>query len=161
MRKLLFRAKKLHDGGWVESDSYITIKHKKGDEREWKEHFLSAQVAAVVEYDNVRNIKSIEAVCDREAVYFAIDPETLCQYAGVDDKDGTKIFEGDIVWDEFVEEYAEITFCDGSYWVIYREKNFTCDELYQIAKSLQVRGNIHDNPELLIEMKVGEGNGSN
>lgn len=87
------------------------------------------------------------------------DDIVLMQYTGVDDKNGTPIYEGDIVEgtclgfcddDEFkdVVEYGNGSFCfskekwkDGTYdW--YSLENYDSEDLL-------VLGNIYENPELL------------
>ena len=90
-----------------------------------------------------------------------INPKTLGQYTGLSDKNGKKIFEGDIVKvDGFIPTVS------GIYEVIYDEVNhcyalerdiqyhfhyFTFSDLNGFRETSEVIGNIHDNPELLKE----------
>ena len=87
---------------------------------------------------------------------YEIDPETVGQYTGLTDRNGTKIFEGDIVvFADFFDDKihrGEVYWCDSAFW-------FDCTEtegdegMYSLAyisvNVLEVIGNIYDNPELL------------
>lgn len=78
-----------------------------------------------------------------------VDPATVGEYAGLKDKNGKEIYEGDILTDEF-ESIGVVEWRDGAFVV-----NFADFDIYQIADcfddSYQMWsiGNIHDNPELL------------
>lgn len=73
-----------------------------------------------------------------------VDPETVGQYTGVDDKNGKPIFEGDIVQDIIGRKKA-VEFYKGRYYpfIAFPEFNCWCND------ECEVIGNIHDNPELL------------
>ena len=91
-----------------------------------------------------------------------IDENTLCQYTGLCDKNGNKIFEGDIISIPFEEdtepfempcvyyEYARVYF-DETYHGWYCK--FGDDDSLSIWEydniGVEVIGNIFDNPELL------------
>lgn len=78
----------------------------------------------------------------------AIFPESVGQYTGLKDKNGNKIFEGDIV--EFTNldlPNMVIRFDNGSF-MLCEDENSTYEEL-RMNYVVEVVGNIHDNPELI------------
>lgn len=92
-----------------------------------------------------------------------VDPETICEYTGLTDKNGNKIFEGDIVqWGmngleipirkAVVETLPDIQFrclnlkdSEGKHH-IFNYGNFAYRDT---EKYLEIIGNIYDSPELL------------
>lgn len=110
---------------------------------------------------------------------FEIDPNTLCQYTGLTDKSGRKIWENDIVkfddeiwsssytscgmeYDSYeTENYGVVGYCDYSAKYDftkykYNENQVEADlhenhdiEFAEFLKEHEVIGNIFDNPELL------------
>ena len=69
MREILFKAKRLSDGAWVEGYLYR----------------LHDSLNPFIMFRN------------RHGEAYEVDPSTVCQYTGLTDKNGKKIFEGDIV----------------------------------------------------------------
>lgn len=79
----------------------------------------------------------------------AVTPETVGQYTGLTDKNGQKIFEGDVVHmrTSGLSGHGEIVYKDGSFGIEDKKRNrfyyMYHDAVYRVD------GNIHDNPELL------------
>ena len=76
-------------------------------------------------------------------------PETIGQYTGLKDKNGTKIFDGDIGRrrdDIFLIDWSEEK---AAFVMIFHD--YICEILYleEMWDDAEVIGNIHDNPELL------------
>lgn len=92
--------------------------------------------------------------------------ETVGQYTGLTDKNGKKIFEGDMIkpFDDEIEKMV-VEFCHGQFLLcLYGERgymaeygweesgNYGCFEaepLSSYGDEIEVIGNIHDNPDLL------------
>ncbi|EAE2329772.1 YopX family protein [Listeria monocytogenes] len=75
-----------------------------------------------------------------------IIPETVGQFTGLKDKNGKKIFEGDIGWDEHNECYGVVKFEEGKFLYVWEN---IAEDLREVADSIEIYGNIHENPELL------------
>ncbi|EAG6739484.1 YopX family protein [Listeria monocytogenes] len=68
------------------------------------------------------------------------------QYTGLKDKNGKKIFEGDIGWDEHNECYGVVKFEEGKFLYVWEN---IAEDLWEVADGIEICGNIHENPELL------------
>ena len=131
MREILFRAKETFNGEWVEG---------------YYEFGYSAETEEPTHYMWVLNHTK------KYGDMFIVRPETVGQYTGLTDKNGKKIFEGDIVKNEYDEgkcQYFEILYCDRTHMWQVSNKYGMLGKLYQTIGTLEVIGNIHDNPELL------------
>lgn len=135
----------------------ILFKGKRIDNGEWVEGFLYKQVGI-----EDRMYFAIEVI-DEAVNAYEVDSSTICQYTGLTDKNGRKIWENDIVKYHFGDDVAPIRFgvyqsCFDS--TITGHVGFYVDWSAKIAhrKDLgywvnmidcNVIGNIFDNPELL------------
>lgn len=121
MREILFRGKSTHNG-------------------EWHYGWLT--------YSKFHNAYEIT---DGNGVYNFVDPDTVGQYTGLQDKNGTKIFDDDLLYYRNSNHDEE----DGTMEVVLEEGAFMIagDILVPLHETysweLEVVGNIYDNPELL------------
>ena len=70
----------------------------------------------------------------------------LMQYANLNDSEDTEIYKGDIGWDDVRERYGNVDFIDGKFCYI-SENDY--EDLCEVCNDILIRGNIHENPELL------------
>lgn len=100
---------------------------------------------------------------DGEIYPYEVIPETVGQYTGLTDKNGKRIFEGDII--EFTDDIGEKSLHivqwsdDYSGWATQdadmKYTAETMDHWDDCREWYEVIGNIHDNPELLTEESNG------
>lgn len=120
----------------------ILFKAKRKDTGEWVEGCLIADElsnAAFIGYAFGTNNGILH---DTDLV--EVDPETVCQYTGLTDKNGKKIFEKDIMryiyistrGKERIKEYV-VQWVDNGFHLFDDEYGFS-------PKDLEVIGNIHD-----------------
>ena len=135
MREILFKAKRIDNGEWVEGYYLMS----------GGEHFIYSEY--------------IEGFCMPVVVKAKIIPETLCEFTGLCDKNGNKIWENDIfqctdktmVTQKDLIKYNET---HASFVRLRNTKKLGLQYLWideAICNHGEVIGNIFDNPELLQE----------
>lgn len=135
MREILFKGKRIDNGEWIEG--CLVIDHSRSNLFEYR-------------------MQPVES-----GVLYAppIDPETLCQFTGLCDKNENKIWENDIC--DRKEKYPEVVkmtngdwTLDYSYAIGRDYGNSYCNLGFYVneRKCVEVIGNIFDNPELLQEV---------
>ena len=134
MREILFKAKRIGDDEWVEG--YYQKRH----------NFLGNEEHLIFHVDS-------HTVWE----YAEIVPETICQFTGLCNKNGKKIWENDILMAHLDESYPEdVTYETVEWgvagWVGHEANSIGRQYLDEFdTKYYEVVGNTFDNPELLQE----------
>lgn len=119
MREILFRGKQTDNKKWVVDNSVLFFKN-------------STKI-----YGALNEWREVEVI-----------PETVGQYTGLKDKNGKRIFEGDIC--KHRSNYSGntvisvVAYTDGHFLALVCENSG-----FELSEKLEIIGNIHDNPELL------------
>lgn len=136
MREMLFRGKRLDNGEWYEG-SHLFLHVPMSD---WTGRHRGPA-------------KDVHYIVDQGDMNYAVDPETVSQYTGLKDRNGKKIFEGDLVkilgWKPPI---MQIAFIEGAFCLADAVGEFAADLIYinhAGDNQTEVVGNIYDNPKLM------------
>ena len=154
MKEILFKGKRIDNGEWVEGYYYkmseTTYCFKEDYERK-----------PVPEHHYILQERMTDWGLPNQIVQIEIDSKTLCQFTGLCDKNGKKIWENDIV-KTVSDIYAHVKFglyttgfaleeCNQGFYVDFSVKTYLRHELGYWNNKVEVRGNIFDNRDLLQE----------
>lgn len=142
MREILFRGKSTETNQWIYGGFHIWEKRQVcalGNDR-LKDDEISCVITvnSFADWNMPRTMQAVEVIAD-----------TVGQYTGLTDRNGNKIFEGDIV--NILtenEEIGVIVYEDGGF--IAHADKFSIDIIYKINRTdVEVIGNKYDNPKLM------------
>ena len=138
-REIKFRGKRIDDGKWVHG-SYTSMREKNRNNP-------FCQVESKI-FHRIWQWEDGDWNMGGYANYEVI-PETVGQYTGLKDKNGVKIYEGDIIEHTISGNISvhEVYFDNEmlEFGLRYSGELFHC----QFNDEFELVGNIHDNPELL------------
>ena len=150
MREIKFRGKRKDNGQWVFGSYHKWITRQ------------PSPIGDNLKPEDIKDVIIIDSFADwnmpRSMQATEIIPETLGQYIGKKDPTGREIYEGDIIKGFFDNSRAEKSIgrieYDNCCFVVTLE--FEYGQLWRTRfdiEDCEFLGNIHDNPELLEEVK--------
>ena len=153
MREILFRGKRIDNGEWVEG---AFLNDRDGA-------FYICPAVSDITYGDNGNRRRI-------GCWYRVDPNTVGQYTGLTDKNGKRIFEGDILrytgFNMTYDDICYVVFDCAEFalkFVTMDKRTMAKKDLEKLGlqkglfdfcvgrNSFEVIGTIHDNPELLEE----------
>ena len=124
----------------------ILFRGKRSDNGEWVYGYLIGNdviVGEIVEFDEDYFTTKF---------WYKVDPETVGMFTGLTDKNGTKIFEGDIVkfYDDSEDEFVNgIIVCNADFCSFCVSMKGHEDIMLMAHWQYEAIGNVHDNKELI------------
>ena len=135
MREILFRGKRIDNGEWVEGFYYKMSETTYCFAEDY-------ELNPVPEHHYILQERMTDWGLPNQIIQIEVDPESICQFTGLCDKSGNKIWENDILKYEWGEEKIDV--------VEYQPPIFTYSKSMRWSLNQdEVIGNIFDNPELL------------
>lgn len=130
-REILFKAKRKDNGEWVKGDA------------------IHEPIGMSIRHEK-----------DGMSVRVPVDPDTLCQYTGLTDKNGKKIWENDIIsvsaysyYEPEDDYFGIVTYCEkDACWSLNNKERYgeiICECFGSYTTEIINHGNIFDNPYLL------------
>lgn len=154
MREILFKAKRIDNGEWVEGNIILS---KDADE-EYKAIIIPSVNSNMFTEDSGNEDLGFEN-------WYKVDQSTICQYTGLTDKNGQKIWENDVV--KCIDKNSDSEFIgvvefgnpNSFYSWGYQLKHIKGDkpnldillwiDMEETGATCEVIGNLFDNPQLL------------
>lgn len=119
MREILFRAKRLYNREWTTGNLFVS-------DTDGRTYILAGSRIVTIDWE--------------------VDPSTVCQYTGMKDKNGKRIFEGDIIKKTNKGRHPEIFIANIRTCFYTNEEVYysPCDHFTESCE-YEIIGNIHDN----------------
>lgn len=146
MREILFKGKRINDGKWIYGYFYC---HK------------GLKFYSIFPIDETPFYNGIPII-PKSLSEYEVEPNTVSQFTGLCDKNGTKIFEGDIL--KVPERVAQmdggilnrlVGFDKGAFMdARYGGKHFNTYLWIETSHDCEVIGNVYDNPNLIVQAKT-------
>lgn len=157
-REILFKAKRSDNREWIEGNIV------------WSNDAVSEWQAVIIPKEKSNMFLNIKNNNMGFESWYLVDPKTICEYTGLTDKNGRKIFEGDIITYQYDNDDCPFSNKDTKRRVgrVYFQEFRSCfavaegrngsdrinQDLFKYVQNgnrVEVIGNIFDNPELLKE----------
>lgn len=135
-REILFRGKRKDNSQWAYGD--LVNCQNRGI-------YIYVPNTEYADEMDSRKDGSSYSVPDEVTSKYEADPKTVGQFTGLTDKNGKKIFEGDIT-----KALEVVIFENGAFKTTYKDDTQSGNQLTEKrCKFIRIIGNVYDNPTLL------------
>lgn len=124
-REILFKAKRINDGEWVEGRIFNMM--------------YDGKIVCCIEDGCINANDYGDVIGD----WYFIDEETICQFTGLEDKRGNKIFENDIVMykgEKVVIKYNE----NVAAFAMEKDDGWMMPFIITSSKNVEIVGNVYE-----------------
>ena len=128
-REILFKAKRKDNGEWVEGN---LITNERNENQKYIGYIFDERNGIIEDFDLIEVI-----------------PDTLCQYTGLTDKNGKRIWENDILELPDEDGYFKCEWEEDTARFVLNGEGLTVDFDNYWSYEVEVIGNIFYNPDLL------------
>lgn len=141
MREILFKAKRLENGEWVEGN----LVQSEDVDDDFKVIIIPLKESWMYteEYSNDIGFEG----------WYKVDPTTLCQYTGLTDKNGKRIWENDILVEKHkgivTMKYRVVFDLEEGAWMLETKSGARYGIGAVNQRNFEVCGNVFDDSELL------------
>ena len=142
MREIVFKGKRLDNGEWIIGNLVVTEDAEEG----WEAIIIPTFDSNMFTKGGAKGDLGFEN-------WNRVDENTICQYTGLTDKNGKKIWENDVVNCPLEECCGKVIWNENealfAFTVLCEDGMFEEEYLYDFENYIEVIGNVFDNPELL------------
>jgi uncharacterized phage protein (TIGR01671 family) len=138
-RDILFKAKRIDNGEWVIGGTIV--------------QFLDNGIRSLYmpqfneKCDCTHDNSTDDILGFENCRFYKVDTSTICQYTGLTDKNGNKIWENDIIQYKGIKALGKVEYIEDSFYL--KDVDDGKQYLGEMWNKFEVIGNIFDNPELL------------
>ena len=145
-REILFKGKTIKGGKWIEGSLIIDTRGN---------YYIGEYIPLNKDINIVSGRTQGKTLNQFAGIGFAmVDPTTVCQFTGLTDKNGNKVFEGDVVKTKYGRVCRVTSICCEGYVgfdldALETEHKMPTEYDLFASRNIEVIGNIFDNKELL------------
>ena len=142
MREILYRGKLVQNGAWVYGYYCKMGETTYAFEEDYQKY-------PVKTFHMIAQESMTDSGLPNKLRLYEIDPETVGQYTGKNDRNAKKIFEGDILRNDSTGEIVSVWWDEDHCCFVCRGGEVSPVQVGSVSYQSTIIGNVHENPEIL------------